>query len=155
MAGYLAGYGAGEERKSRLIRNSIVYGVAFLVAATLLYFGFRNYKGRAAMDSFLTLLEQKNYAEAYKLWGCSVETPCRNYSYERFQRDWGPDSQAKNPGNARIVTKATCGGILVNTGLLRVYEFTADYTVNLWFDKSTDTLGFAPIIQKMQCTVLP
>lgn len=155
MSGYLAGYGAGQERKSKLVQRSVFGTLFVLAAAIVLYFGFRNHAGRSAMDSFLELLEKKDYQAAYRLWGCTEQTPCRDYSLERFMRDWGPDSSAKNPGAAKIEQKATCGGVLVNTGLLRVYRFDADYTVNLWYEKSTGTLGFAPIIGKLQCTILP
>ncbi len=155
MAGYLAGYGAGEEKKSRLIRRAVYGTLGGLVAAILLFFGFRNFTARSTMDSFIELLQKQDYKSAYALWGCTDQTPCRNYDFERFMRDWGPDSAAKNATSARVEKKATCGGIFANTGLMRIYRFDPDYTVNLWYDKSTRTMGFAPVIGKMQCTILP
>jgi hypothetical protein len=155
MAGYLATYGAGEESRSKLIRRAIFGTLGAFVAAIVLFFGFRNFTARGTMDSFIELLRKQDFKSAHALWGCTDQTPCKNYDFERFMRDWGPESPAKNAASARIEKKATCGGIFSNTGVMRVYRFDPDYTVNLWYDKSTDTLGFAPVIGKMQCTILP
>src|SRR5262245_2464503 len=116
MAGYLATYGAGEERKSKLIRLAVFGTLGVLVVGILLFFGLRNFTARRTMDSFIELLQKQEFKAAHALWGCTEQTPCKNYDYERFMRDWGPESPAKNPASARIEKKATCGGILTNTG---------------------------------------
>lgn len=155
MSTYLEGYGAGEEKKSKVIRAAIVSTVAVLVLGTFGFFGLRNYGARATFDQFIELLQKKDYTSAYALWGCTPQTPCRDYNMERFLRDWGPDSPAKDAASARVVQRASCGSILNVTGVLRIYQFSPDYTVSLWVDKQDGRLGFAPIIGKMQCTLLP
>lgn len=153
--GYLAGYGAGEGRRAGLIGKAVWGLFGGLLVCCVLWFGFRNFAARSKLDSFIELLQAKDYPKAYALWGCTEATPCRDYSFERFMRDWGPESPAANAQSATVVNKATCGGILINTGVLRIYRFGADHVVNLWVDKSDGNVTFAPVIGKMQCTVLP
>lgn len=155
MGGYLAGYGAGEERRSKLVKRAVIGLISVLVGVTVAYFGLRNQSARSRMDQFIELLQKKDYKAAHALWGCTDQTPCRDYNMERFLRDWGPDSPAANPASARIERSATCGGILVNTGVLRVYHFDPDYSVSLYVEKSDGNVSFAPMIGRMQCTVLP
>jgi hypothetical protein len=153
--GYLAGYGAGEEKRSSLIRRVLAWTVSALLISGVLWFAFRNYPARAKLDSFIELLQAKEYQKAYALWGCTQAAPCRDYNFERFLRDWGPESPAANAQSATLVSKATCGGLLLNSAVLRVYRFQPDHIVNLWVDRSDGHVSFAPVIGKKQCTVLP
>ncbi|MDX2180764.1 MAG: hypothetical protein SFV18_14295 [Bryobacteraceae bacterium] len=155
MSTYLAGYGAGDERKSKLIRRAVQIGLAAIAVLLVGYFGLRNFSERSMMDRFIALLQTKDYPAAYALWGCSEQTPCRDYSYERFLRDWGPESPAKNAASAKKIRAATCGGILANTGVLRIYQFEPDYEVSIWVEKSDNKISFAPVIGRGQCTILP
>jgi len=155
MAAYLEGYGAGDERKSKLIGRAVRIGLAAIVVGLLGYFGFRNFAERSMLDRFVDLLKAKDYRTAYALWGCTEQTPCRDYSYERFLRDWGPESPAKNAESVKKIRAATCGGVFANTGVLRIYKFDPDYEVSLWVEKSDDKISFAPVIGRGQCTILP
>jgi hypothetical protein len=155
MAGYLEGYGEGEERRAKITRTILIGLVLTLVVGTASYFGFRNFGKRQKLDRFIELLQQKDYKGAHALWGCTDETPCRDYSFDRFLRDWGPESPAANAATARVVNRATCGGIFDVTGILRIYHFDPDYEVSLWVDAQVGHVGFAPIIGRMQCTILP
>ncbi len=155
MSTYLEGYGAGEEKRARLLKWTLLGLAALVIGGGGLYFGFRNYGARSTFDAFLDALQRQDYAAAHAFWGCTEATPCRDYDRARFLRDWGPDSPAKNAASARLVRSATCGGIFTNTGVLRIYRFEPDYEVSLWVDKQDGRLGFAPVIGRMQCTVLP
>ena len=155
MSTFLQGYGAGDEKRERRVKRTVVIVVGGLLLTIFGWFGFRNFSARNTFDNFIDLLKTKDYKSAYALWGCTDQTPCRDYSYERFLRDWGPDSPAKNASSARKVRGATCGGIITNTGVLRIYHFDPDNDVSLWVDKQDGKLGFAPVIGKLQCTILP
>lgn len=155
MSGYLQGYGAGEERRSKLIKLTVWGTIAVLVLGTVAYFGFRNFSKRQKLDTFFELLKKQDYKTAYALWGCTDQTPCRDYSFDRFMEDWGPKSPAAKPESVELVSKATCGPMFSPTGILRIYKFPPDYSVSLWVDSGDGNIGFAPVIQKLQCTILP
>jgi hypothetical protein len=155
MSAYLEGYGAGEERRARIIRSILISAVVLIVGGLGAYFGLRNFSKRQKLDSFIQHLQNKDYKAAHALWGCTDATPCRDYNFERFLRDWGPESPAANAASARLITRATCGGIFSVTGILRIYRFDPDYEVALWVDAKDGNVGFAPHIGRMQCTILP
>ncbi len=155
MSTYLEKYGHGEERREKLIKWTVLGTLAVLVLGTVCYFGLRNYPKRRALNQFFELLEKKDYRAAHALWGCTEEKPCRDYSYERFMRDWGPDSPAANPETATLVSKATCGPFFKPTGILRIYQFGPEYSASLWVNSDDGTIGFAPMIQQKQCTIFP
>lgn len=155
MSSYLEAYGAGEEKRAR-IRRAVLWGlVALIVFGGGGYFYFRNFAKRQRLDSFLELLAKKDYAAAYALWGCTLEQPCRDYSFERFQRDFGPEGSAAELPAAKLVTKATCGGIFRVDGILRIYELPSGERISLWVNSRDGNIGFAPVIGRMQCTMLP
>lgn len=155
MSGYLEGYGEGEERRSKIIKWTVLGAIAVLVLGAVSYFGFRNFSKRQKLDTFLELLKKQDYKAAHALWGCTDQAPCRDYSFDRFMEDWGPKSPAAKADTAAIVSKATCGPFFQPTGILRIYHFAPDYTVSLWVNSEDGNIGFAPVIQKMQCTILP
>lgn len=155
MSGYLENYGHGQERRGKIIKWTVLGTITVLVLGTVSYFGFRNYPKRQALNNFIEFLQKKDYRSAYALWGCTEQTPCRDYSYERFMRDWGPDSPASRPESAKITNKATCGPFFKPTGILRVYHFDPDYSASLWVNSDDGTIGFSPVIQQRQCTIFP
>ena len=155
MSSYLQGYGEGEEKRARLTRFVLWGLLGFFVLGGGGYFYFRNFAKRQRLDSFQELLGRKEYQAAYALWGCTPEKPCRDYSFERFLRDFGPEGSAAQFPSAKLLTKATCGGVFNVTGILRVYELPSGERVSLWVNSQDGNIGFAPIIGRKQCTILP
>ena len=92
MSDFLSGYGAGEERRSKIVWRSIAAVAAVLVVAAILYFTFRGYRQKKRVESFLELLGRQDFQAAYQLWGCTSAAPCRDYSFDRFMEDWGAKS---------------------------------------------------------------
>src|ERR1700730_3208318 len=113
MAGYLDAYGAGDERRERRNKRILLWGLTVVIVTAVLYFTFRDWREERAGKQFLTLLEQKDYQGAYKLWGCSPETPCKYYPPERFTEDFGPSSAFADPAAAKILHVDTCGNGVV------------------------------------------
>jgi hypothetical protein len=97
MGTYLQHYGAGEERRNRLIRNIVIACVAALIVAWILYLVFHNYSEKKAVEHFLSQVNSQKYQQAYTDWGCSVAKPCPNYDYHRFMEDWGPEKKITSP----------------------------------------------------------
>src|SRR5690348_1870653 len=96
MAGYLDNYGAGDERREKIIKTAIVSAVVLVLAGAILYALFHNYPEERQAKRFFELLRAKDYKSAYSLWGCTDDKPCRDYPMTEFMKDWGPDKEPVN-----------------------------------------------------------
>lgn len=140
MSGFLdATYGVSDARRERRIKLIVASTLVVLIVGAILYFTFRTYKQERVVKQFVTLLKGSNYQEAYKLWGCSQDTPCKYYPPEKFNEDWGPSGQYKDAGDAKILNVDVCGSGVV----FGMKTPTAD-PFGLWVESSTNVLGFAP-----------
>jgi len=140
--GYLEAYGAAEEKRARtrrLVKTSAIVLVAVLAVGTLLYAVFKNYTQEQRVKSFLSLLQNHQYAEAYQLWGCSETQPCRNYKYDKFLDDWGPKSAHADQSSAQIAVSQSCG-----TGVLLRVDYKSAESMQLWVERDTNIVSFAP-----------
>jgi hypothetical protein len=139
MSGYLDAYGVADERRERLIKRIVIWGGSALILALALYFWFRNWKQEQTIKEFFALLQQKNYQQAYAMWGCTSDHPCKYYSPEKFLEDWGPSSQYANPAAIRIEHEDSCGN-----GVVFDLEVPRAEPQGLFIDKDTNTVSFAP-----------
>ncbi|HVW85077.1 MAG TPA: hypothetical protein VHB50_10375, partial [Bryobacteraceae bacterium] len=89
MPGYLDQYGAGEERRNRIIIRSLVGLVTAVVIAGLSWYVLKNRHQESVVKTFLDALRRHDYQAAYRDWGCTAEKPCTGYSFEKFLGDWG------------------------------------------------------------------
>jgi hypothetical protein len=135
MAGYLDSYGAGDEQRERRVKRIVICGLIGVAVVTGVYFMFRNWQQERVVKQFFALLEQKKYQDAYAMFGCTPDHPCKYYSPEKFNEDWGPGSPFKNPGAVKIEHEDTCGNGVV---------FDIGTPEGLFVDKETNTLSFAP-----------
>jgi len=139
MPGYLEGYGAGEEKREKLIHRVLLLLVLLVAAGTTLYFVFRNYLETRQAEQFFDLLRQKDYSAAYALWGCTPSSPCSSYTMPRFMDDWGPTSPHADLSHLKITHVRGC-----TSGVIIEVSFGAGETVLLWVDRKTHDLGYAP-----------
>jgi hypothetical protein len=139
MAGYLEGYGAGEERREKTIRWIILSVVLLAVIAIAGYYQFRNYREEKQIGAFLELLKRQDYKAAYALWGCTDAHPCPQYALEKFLEDWGPKSPHANIAAAKLAKTKSC-----DTGIIQFIEFPGNDEVQLWVERRDKVLGFAP-----------
>jgi len=139
MGGYLDQYGAGEERRERIIKWIALGAAAAAILALALYFTFRNHRETQQAKRFLELLRNQEYRSAYQLWGCTPEQPCRDYNFDRFMEDWGPKSGHGDPSAARIGATKTCSG-----GVIYTIEFAQGEPALLWVERRDRILSFAP-----------
>ena len=95
MAGYLEQYGAGEERRGKIIKVLVISLIALVVIGGGLYFNFHNFREERQVKEFLSHLESRDYKAAYALFGCTDAKPCRYYPFDKFMEDWGPDQRAR------------------------------------------------------------
>jgi hypothetical protein len=136
MSDYLDNYGQGDARRER-IRNRILIGLAtVLVVGAAGYFLFRDYREKQQARQFFEMLAARQYAEAYRMWGCSEQSPCRDYNYEKFLEDWGPN---KDPAALKIVKSQHC-----RNGIIQTVQYGSGEPVPLWVNRGDLLLSFAP-----------
>jgi hypothetical protein len=139
MAGYLDSYGAGAERRERLVKTTVLAILAVVIIGGALYFTFRNWRQEQTLKQFLSLLQQKDYQGAYKLFGCTQDTPCKYYPPEQFTQDFGPSSPFANPSAVKTVHEDTCGN-----GVVFSLELPQGNDVGIEVERDTNLISFAP-----------
>src|SRR5438270_327679 len=139
MAGYLEAYGAGAERRLKIIRWSAISLLAVAIVGIILYFQFRNYSEEQKVKLFMANLEKKDYKAAYALWGCTDEHPCPQYGFNKFMEDWGPQSPHANAQQAKLAKVKSC-----DKGIIQFVDFPGQEEVQLWVERKDQTIGFAP-----------
>jgi hypothetical protein len=140
MSGFLdSTYGVADARRERRIKLIVLWSVSVLIVGSVLFFTFRNWRQEQVVKQFISLIKQQQYQEAYKLWGCTQETPCKYYPPEKFNEDWGPTGEFKNAGDAKIQNEDVCG-----SGVLFAVAIPKKEPLGLWVETRTNVLGFAP-----------
>jgi hypothetical protein len=142
MPSYLDSYAAIEERKARnreRLKRGAIATVCVVVVALFLYFIFKNRHQEQQVKIFLQHLQSRQYQEAYSMWGCTGQTPCRDYAFPKFMEDWGPNSPHANAAKARMALSQSCG----NSAFIRL-EYPQAEAVALMVDKNTEVISFAP-----------
>ncbi len=108
MPGYLDQYGAGEERRNRIIAVSIISVLTLAVLTALGWYLLRNHHQEGVVKTFLADLRRGDYQGAYRDWGCTPQMPCSGYAFDKFMQDWGPKkfrarSRHSGPDRKRVV----------------------------------------------------
>jgi len=123
----------------------------FFVLVTVLYFTFRYYPEKKAVEHFMDALVAGNTKQAYELW-----KPTPSYSFGDFMADWGPEGYY-GPVKSYVIVKATSGkganGVVTIVQVSR-YSPVPDksdveksrYTkqVSVWVNSESKSLGFPP-----------
>jgi hypothetical protein len=138
MPGYLDSYGAGEERRIRIIKTILISVVSAVVLGGILFFVFHNFREERQVKQFLALLKSGDYKGAYALFGCTDAEPCRGYAFDKFMEDWGPAS-GHNLANARVTGSRSCG-----SGVILTVEYGQNQQEKLWVERKDRTVGFPP-----------
>lgn len=139
MAGYLDQYGAGEERRLKIIKVLVSSVVVLLVAAGISLFVFHNYRQEQQVKRFFALLERHNYQSAYELW-VRTEGDRKGYPLSSFLQDWGPQSEHRSVSDFRIARSRSCG-----SGVILTVDFGASKQEKLWVQRDDLTIGFSPL----------
>ena len=139
MADYLSDYGVKDSKREK--RNKrIVLTVASLALVSLVTWYFaRTFNEERTVRRFVSLLASQDYKGAHALWGCTDQTPCRDYKYERFLEDWGPKSPYAKADTIETTLAEPCGNSVWITLKTPTTEEMA-----LAIDPETKLLGFAP-----------
>jgi hypothetical protein len=136
MAGYLETYGAGDERREKIVKIIIFSLIAVIVIGGPLLFIFYDYHQEKQVKEFFHLLEAHNYPAAYALWGCTAAKPCSGYPISAFLEDWGPQ---KDVSHARIKRSRSCG-----SGVILTVDMDNHREETLWVERNDGTIAFSP-----------
>jgi len=138
MAGYLDQYGRRDARREKLIKRTIAAVLAVLLVWGLTAVLLHNRGENHQVVRFLDLVQNKNHPAAYRLFGCTGQTPCRDYPYEKFLEDWGPNGRFGSAGSHKVVRSRACGtGVIVTVAVNGKDE-------QFWVEKNSKTVGFSP-----------
>ena len=139
MSGYLDAYGVSDARRERTIKWIAGTAIAAVVIGLSGYFYFQNWGEKQRAKEFLRTLTRQDFATAYAMFGCSVEKPCRDFAYEKFLEDWGPQNPVRRADRLSIANTEQCGnGLLVNINAGGRRE------ESLLVDTATKTIIYAP-----------
>ena len=139
MAGYLDQYGAGDERRIRVIKTLVISLVVIVVVGGTALFIFHNYRQERQAKRFFGLLEQRDYKSAYEMW-VHTESDRKGYPYESFLEDWGPNSKHSDVSGYHFTKSRSCG-----SGVILVVGFNRGAPENLWVQRDDLTIGFSPL----------
>jgi hypothetical protein len=140
MAGYLDQYGAGEERRTRIIVRSIVAVLIVAAAVTLGWYVLLNHRQEGVVKNFVAAVKRGDTQGAYGIWGCTSSRPCPDYTYEKFLKDWGPGADGPDPSVLALTDSEAC-----NTSVMLTVKVNAKRTEQLWMDRTSDMISFAPL----------
>ena len=139
MAGYLDQYGAGEERRNRIIIRSILAVVITAVVVTLGWYLLLNHHQEGVVKGFVAALKRGDTESAYRIWGCTSAKPCPDYPYEKFLKDWGPGADGPDLAVIGLTDSEEC-----NSAVMLTLRVNPKRTEQLWIDRANDLISFAP-----------
>lgn len=139
MPGYLDQYGAGEERRNRIILRGIVGILTIAIVWVLGWYLFLNHHQEAIGSSFLDALRRGDNQAAYRIWGCTSARPCSGYEFPKFLRDWGPGPNGPDLALLALTDSEEC-----NSAVMLTVRVNKERTESLWIQRNDDSIGFAP-----------
>lgn len=139
-SGYLEEYGAGEERRENLIRNSILIVLGVIIISLFLWFLLRYFHETSVTKHFLTLVKSKDYTAAYAAWGCTSAQACPDYPMTKFMEDWGPQSRGGGNQVLKITDTERCGA-----GVMVTVDVAPGRQEMLFVEKGSNALSFSPL----------
>ena len=139
MAGYLDQYGAGEERRERIIKILALSVLAALVVGGVLFFIFHNHAQERVVTRFFERLQAHDYQGAYEMWVRTADDR-KSYPFQSFMRDWGPQGEHPDVSNFRIAKSRSCG-----SGVILTVDFGNKQEEKLWVQRNDLTIGFSPL----------
>ena len=139
MPGYLDQYGAGEERRNRIVAICIVSALTVAVLSGLTLYLLQNHRQEGVVKTFLADIRRGDYQAAYRDWGCTPRTPCSGYTLDKFMEDWGPKNSPPDPAVLGLTESESC-----NQGVLLSVAVNRGRSEKLWVERANDAISFAP-----------
>lgn len=142
MTGFLDAYEDQAQRQHRrmlLVKRLVLWGLLAVITGSVLFYKFRTHSQEQVVKQFLDDLQRQQYQAAYKLWGCTPDSPCKYYPPEEFTQDWGPSSRYSNAAAFKVEHVDFC-----NDGVVFDLAYPNAENVGLWVQRANNVIGFAP-----------
>ena len=142
MSGFLDAYEDQAERqyrRGRLLTRVLLGLLAAGIVSATAYYTLRTRGEEQVVKQFLDDLQQHRYQEAYALWGCTQDTPCKYYPPDKFTEDWGPSSRYTNAAAFTVEHVDFC-----DDGVVFDLTYPNSDDLGLWVQRSTSVISFAP-----------
>jgi len=139
MAGYLDQYGAGDERRIKVIKTLVFSLSALVILGGVAFFVFHNYKQERQVKRFFESLQAHDYQGAYAFW-VSTDSDRRGYPFQSFMQDWGPSSGHADVSGFQITKSRSCGN-----GVILTVDFAKGQQEKLWVRRDDPVIGFSPL----------
>ena len=139
MSGFLETYGQSDARREKRLKKALLAVLVSGIASLAAYVYFHDFREKRQVARFLGLVSQKQYEEAYRLWGCDPAQPCRDYNMEKFLEDWGPKSPYGNVAKARVRRTRSC-----EEGVIQILEYAPGDEVYLYVDRQNRQISYSP-----------
>lgn len=136
---YLGAYGSQSLLFERIVKAALISLATAALLGAFYYMFFRNWREERQARAFFELLQEHRYADAYRMWGCSVEEPCRYYPYGEFLEDWGPEAPYGELAHFSLGRSYTQPG-----GVILRYRINGANGDPLWIELDPPTINFAP-----------
>ena len=114
-------------------------GLLAAISGSIAFYAFRTRSQEQVVKQFLDDLRRQQYQDAYRLWGCTQDTPCKYYPPEEFTQDWGPFSRYSNAAALKIEHVDFC-----NDGVVFDLAYPNTEHTGLWVQRSSNAISFAP-----------
>lgn len=120
----------------RKIGRYIWLALLLIIIGTVSYILLRNFPEERTVSHFITVLQQGNYREAYRLW-----QPSSTYTYADFLHDWGESGNYGKIRTFKILGSQSKGSSTVIVALTINHE---EPPLELVVDRKTKGLAFSP-----------
>jgi hypothetical protein len=136
---YLDQYAQGSRVFDKLAKAVACALLAAILGFCLYWLFFRNWREERQVRLFLTAIQEQHFEKGYEYWGCSVSEPCRDYLFNEFLDDWGPESPLGPVKTFQVGRSYTQpNGAIIELSVNGVRQS------NLWVDGATEVLSFFP-----------
>jgi hypothetical protein len=142
MSGFLHAYEGQAERQHRrmqIVKGVVLWGLLAAIAGSIAFYSLRTHTQEQVVKQFLDDLRRQQYQEAYRLWGCTQDAPCKYYPPEEFTQDWGPSSRYANAAALKVEHVDFC-----NDGVVFNLTYPNTENIGLWVQRSNNAISFAP-----------
>ncbi len=140
MPGYLDQYGAGEERRNRIIIRSILAALIVAFVWTLGWYLLMNHHQESVVKSFVAALKRGDTKSAYAIWGCTAARPCNGYEYQQVPEGLGPRTWTDQISKVLGLTDSEA----CNDAVMITVRVNPTRIEQLWLDRTSDMISFAP-----------
>ena len=140
MAGYLDQYGAGDERRIKIIKTLVISLVTLVVLGGVAVFRFPQLSAGASGEPLPGAAAGEGLPGRPTNFGWHGEKDRPGYPFQSFLQDWGPGSAHADVSGSKISKSRSCGN-----GVILTVDFAKGKQEKLWVQREDLVIGFSPL----------